>query len=71
MAMSGAPLFGSLINGKYKVGNRIGGGSFGEIYECTDLTDQKKVSWSTMATVNEACGCYASRSYLCDRYVNI
>ena len=69
--MSDAPLFGSVINGKYKVGNRIGGGSFGEIYECTDLTDQKKVSWSTIVTVNEASGCYASRSYLCHRYGNI
>jgi hypothetical protein len=63
--MSDAPLFGSVINGKYKVGNRIGGGSFGEIYECIDLIDQKKVSWSTIATVNEASGCYASRSCFC------
>lgn len=69
--MSDAPLFGSVINGKYKVGNRIGGGSFGEIYECTDLTDQKKVSWSTMVTVNEATGCYAWKSNLCDGYLNI
>ena len=50
--MSDSNLFGSVINGKYKVGSRIGGGSFGEIYECTDLIDQTKVSWSTAVFVN-------------------
>jgi hypothetical protein len=41
--MSEDDLVGTIIGEKYKVGDRIGGGSFGEIYRCTDLTDSKEV----------------------------
>ena len=30
---------GTILGGKYKIGNKIDGGSFGMIYDCTDLTD--------------------------------
>lgn len=42
--MSEYELVGTIIGEKFKVGDRIGGGSFGEIYRCTDLTDSKEVS---------------------------
>lgn len=41
--MSEDALIGTIIGEKYKVGDRIGGGSFGEIYRCIDLTDSKEV----------------------------
>lgn len=41
--MSEDALIGTIIGEKFKVGDRIGGGSFGEIYRCIDLTDSKEV----------------------------
>lgn len=41
--MSEDELVGTIIGEKFRVGDRIGGGSFGEIYRCTDLSDSKEV----------------------------
>lgn len=43
LAMSEDELVGTIIGEKFRVGDRIGGGSFGEIYRCTDLSDSKEV----------------------------
>ena len=38
-------LRGAVISDRYKVNGRIGGGSFGEIYSCTDLADSTEVRY--------------------------
>ena len=38
-------LRGAVISDRYKVNGRIGAGSFGEIYNCTDLADSTEVRY--------------------------